>query len=217
MAIFRRAATSDTPGKPDPAAAAAKSAVDGRAAPEPMAVILPAIAALGSIASIAAVAWLAEDRTSARPRVKRRVDVILKDLETSCLGTAEILRRVVRHSPMFGLQGATSASPMKFGLIGTRVDAAQGQIYIHLVNDVATMLVLATQASFDTTNAIEDGEIDPPEALFYRFGEAQEKLNALLTTRGSTKASVEAALAVAETLAGLVRDLKTHKAAETKA
>ena len=188
-----------------------KPTEQNRAAPEPLAIILPALAALGSVASIAAVAWLAEDRTGNRPRVKRRIDVVLRDLETSCLGVAEILRRVIRHSPMFGLLGPSSTAAMKFGIIGTRVDPQQGQIYIHLVNDVATMLVLATQASFDTTNAIEDGEIEAPEALFYKFGAAQEKLNALLTTRGTTKATVEGALAIAETLAALVRVLKTHK------
>ena len=182
-----------------------------------MAIVLPAIAALGSVASIAAVAWLAEDRTGDRPRVKRRIDMILKDLETSCLGTAEILRRVIRHSPMFGLLGATSGAAMKFGLLGTRVDAQQGQIYVQLVNDVATMLVLATQASFDTTNAIEDGDINPPEALIYRFGEAQDKLNALLTARASIKLTVEAALSVAETLVVLVRELKTYKLSDPKA
>lgn len=213
MAIFRRPAST----APAPEMAAAKPVEAGRAAPEPLAIILPAMAALGSVASIAAVAWLAEDRTANRPRVKRRVDVILRDLETSCLGVAEIMRRVIRHSPMFGLLGATSTASLKFGLLGTRVDPQQGQIYIHLVNDVATMLVLATQASFDTTNAIEDGEIEPPEDLFYKFGAAQEKLNGLLATRTSLKATVEGALAVAENLAALTAVLKTHKFIESKA
>jgi len=223
MAIFRRNPPPAAPpggpqaSPPNQSTAGAARGVDpGRAAPEPMAIVLPAIAALGSVASIAAVAWLAEDRTADRPRVKRRVDVILKDLETSCLGTAEILRRVIRHSPMFGLQGATSGAAMKFGLLGTRVDAQQGQIYVHLVNDVATMLVLATQASFDATNAIEDGDITPPEALFYRFGEAQDKLNALMASRASIKASVETALMVAESLVALVRELKTYRLADPK-
>ena len=211
MAIFRRDPPSTVPSVAPRAPQSAKPTEPGRAAPEPLAIILPVIAALGSVASIAAVAWLAEERTAGRPRVKRRVDVVLKDLETSCLGSAEILRRVIRHSPMFGLVGTTSTAAMKFGLMGTRVDAQQGQVYIHLVNDAVTMLVLAAQASFDATNAIEDGDINPPEALFYRFGEAQEKLNALLASRASIKVTVEHALAIAENLVALVRDLKTHK------
>ena len=78
------------------------------------------------------------------------------------------------------------------------------------------MLVLASQASFDATNAIEDGDFNPPEQLFYRFGEAQEKLNALLAGRASTKSSVETTLAIAENLVVLVRELKTHKQSELK-
>jgi hypothetical protein len=223
MAIFRRTPPPSIPpggaASPIPPAApgaAPKLPDTGRAAPEPLSIILPAIAALGSIASIAAVTWLAEDRTGDRPKVKRRVDVVLKDLETSCLGTAEILRRVIRHSPMFGLLGATSAAPMKFGLLGARVDPQQGQIYIHLINDVATMLVLAAQASFDATNAIEDGDLTPPEELVYKFGDAQAKLTVLLSSRAPLKTTVETALAIAEAMVVPVRALKLHRAGEPK-
>jgi hypothetical protein len=229
MAIFRRTPPPLPPGTPPPGspvaaipskaaakAAAAKAQETTRAAPEPLSIILPAIAALGSIASIAAVAWLAEERTADRPKVKRRLDVILKDLETSCLGTAEILRRVIRHSPMFGLLGATSAAPLKFGLLGSRVDVSQGHIYVQLVNDVATMLVLATQASFDATNAIEDGDLTPSEALIYKFGDAQAKLTVLLSSRASLKTTVETALAVAESLVICVRELKALRSSESK-
>ena len=216
MAIFRRTPPAVGGTDPIPQRPAEKRIEPTRAAPEPLAVILPAIAALGSIASIAAVAWLAQDRITGRPRVKRRIGMILKDLETSCLGTAEILRRVIRHSPVFGLEGATSAAPMKFGMLGTRVNAHQSQTYVQLVNDTATMLVLATQSSFDATNSIEDGDIEPPEALFDRFGEAQQRLNGILSDRASTKTSVETALSVAETLVGLVQQLKAHKPSEPK-
>ena len=217
MAIFRRTPPPSSPPNGPPAIPlkspqpAVKMTESSRAAPEPLAIVLPALATLGSVAAIAAVAFLAEDRTSDRPRVKRRVDIILKDLETSCLGTAEILRRVIRHSPMFGLIGATSATPMRFGLIGARIDPQQSQIFVNLVNDVATMLVLAAQASFDAVNAIEDAEINAPEALMYKFGEEQAKLNALVVGRSSIKATVEGALAIAETLVSLVRELKTYK------
>jgi hypothetical protein len=221
MSIFRRtpppSCPPGTPQAPPPAASgpAPKLNETSRAAPEPLAIVLPAIAALGAITSIAAVAYLAEDRTSDRPRVKRRVDVILKDLETSCLGTAEILRRVIRNSPMFGLLG-TAGTPMRFGIVGARVDAQQSQMFIHLVNDVATMLVLATQASFDAINAIEDGEITPPEDLFDRFGEIQQKLNVLLAARANIKTQVEGALHLAEALSHLIRELKTQKPAGQK-
>lgn len=209
MSIFRRAPL--TPATAPPDKQQPKAPEPGRTAPDPLSIILPAIAALGAIAGIAAVAWLAEDRTADRPRVKRRADAILKDLETSSLGVAEILRRVIRHSPMFGLLGAAGATPIKFGIVGSRIDAAQSQTFIHLVNDVATMLVLATQAAFDAANAIEDGEINPPEDLLYRFGEVQEGMSKLLSSRASIKSTVEGALARAETLCGLVRELKGYQ------
>ena len=106
---------------------------------------------------------------------------------------------------------------MKFGLLGTRVEPQQSQIYIQLVNDVATMLVLATQAGQDATNAIEDGELEVPEALLYRFGDAQNKLNTLLVDRASIKVSVETALAIAEALAVVVREIKGPKRPDPKA
>ena len=117
---------------------------------------------------------------------------------------------------MFGLLG-NAGTPMRFGIIGARVDAQQSQMFIHLVNDVATMLVLATQASFDITNAIEDGEITPPEDLFDRFGEAQQKLTALLAARANIKTQVEGALALAEALSHMIRELKTQKPGVRKA
>jgi hypothetical protein len=218
MALFRKTPPPvSPPGGPEagiPGKATVKPSADGgRAAPEPLSILLPAVAALGAVSSIAAVAWLAEERTGERPRVKRRVDAILKDLETSCLGIAEILRRVIRLSPMFGLLGPTSGAPLKFGLLGTRVEPAQAQTYVLLVNDVATMLVLATQASFDMTSAIEDGDLEPPEELLHKFGAAQEKLSGLLSSRPSLKTTAETALAVAEGLVAAVRALKQHKSA----
>ena len=164
--------------------------------------ILPALASLGAIAGIAAVGWLAEERTAARPRVKRRVDVILRDLESATLGVGEILRRVIRQSPMFGLVGPASSAPMKFGLPGPRIDAGQGQLYTALVNDMASVLVLATQAAVEVTSAIEDGDLEPPEAFFDRLGAAQDRLNTLLSARAPAKAAVEGALAISDTLAG---------------
>jgi hypothetical protein len=187
---------------------------EGRTAPEPLSIVLPALAALGAVASIAAVAWVAQDRGDAdRPRVKRRIDVILKDLETSCIGVAEILRRVRRHAKQLGLDGPQGGLPLKLGLTGGRVEAAGGGVYKQLVNDLATMLVLATQNSFDAISAIEDGEIEAPESVFFGFGEAQEKLNRLLVQRASVRATIDHSIDVAQQLAGLVGELKRYKTA----
>lgn len=185
----------------------------GRTAPEPLSLILPIFAALGSIASIAAIAWVAQDRTADRPRVKRRVDVILKDLETSCLGLAEILRRLKRQGRHFGIDGPGGSSPLKFGLNGSRIDPAAGQLYHQLVNDLATMLVLATQNSFDAMNAIEDGEIEASDELLDGFATAQEQLNVLLTQRAGIRAVVDGTLDIAERLTVLIQQLKDQRTA----
>lgn len=186
---------------------------DGRTAPEPLSLVLPALAALGAVASIAAVAWVAQDREAGRAKVKRRIDVILKDLETSCLGIAEILKRVRRHARQLGLDGPQGGAPFKLGLNSGRVEEAGGAVYKALVNDLATMLVLATQNSYDAINAIEDGEIDAPEAVFFGFGEAQEKLNVMLTQRPGMRATIDHAIGVAQQLAVLVGQLKQYKTA----
>ena len=210
MAFLRRAPASSGPSKPITAAPAGQN---GRAAPEPLTLVLPVLAALGAISSIAVVAWVAQDRTGDRPRVKRRIDVILKDLETSCLGLNEILRRIKRHGRLFGLDGPNGAAAFKLGLNNARKEPAAGQMYHQIVNDLATMLVLATQNSFDTINAIEDGEIIAPESLFYGFAEAQEKLNVLMSQRTGIRGLVDGAMEVADHLAKLVQQLKTFRTA----
>jgi hypothetical protein len=118
---------------------------------------------------------------------------------------------MLRHSRRFGLEGSTSAVAPKFGLGSQRVDVATGQLYHQLVNDMATMLVLATQNSFDAINAIEDGEIQAPEEVFFGFGEAQQKLNALLAQRAGVRSMVEGCVGIGEQLTGLIRQLKQYK------
>lgn len=221
MSFFGRLAPKPAPPRARPAAvdaaaqAIAATAIEkaGRTAPEPLSLILPILAALGAVASIAAIAWVAQERTADRPRVKRRIDVILKDLETSCLGLAEILRRLKRHGRHFGIDGPTGAAPMKLGLNGSRIDPAAGQLYHQLVNDVATHLVLATQNSFDAMNAIEDGEIEAPDTVLDGFADAQEKLNILIAQRASIRATVDGSLASAEQLVDLIQQLKQQRGA----
>lgn len=219
MSFFGRLAPKPAPARPRPASAdaarelAAVAEKAGRTAPEPLSLVLPILAALGSVASIAAIAWVAQERTADRPRVKRRVDVILKDLETSCLGLAEILRRLKRHGRHFGIDGPAGAAPLKLGLNGSRIDPAAGQLYHQLVNDVATHLVLATQNSFDAMNAIEDGEIEAPDTVLDGFADAQERLNVLIAQRASIRAMVDGSLIAAEQLIDLIQQLKQHHSA----
>ena len=79
------------------------------------------------------------------------------------------------------------------------------------MNDIATMLVLASQNAFDVMCAIEDGEINAPEQLFYGFGEQQEHLNKLVQSRASLKVCVATGLEVADKLTLLVRELRRYK------
>jgi len=196
----------EDPGPPAPASAEG----DTRNAPDPFTAVLPAIAALGAVSSIATINWMAQEKTPERSRAKRKAGTALRDLESCCLGLTEIFRRFQRNPKLFAGEGA-AASPLKFGVHGPRVSAAQTQLYQQLVNDVASMLVLASQAAFDVMSAVEDGEINAPEELYFGFGECQERLNQLIQSRATIKASVDTGLEVADRLTVLVRDLKRHR------
>jgi hypothetical protein len=182
-----------------------------RLAPDPFTAVLPALAALGAIASIAAVNWTAQERTPDRARSKRKAGTALRDLETCCLGLQEIFRRFQRNPRLFAGEGAPASSPLKFGVHGPRVGTDAARLFQQLMNDVASMLVLASQNAFDVMSAVEDGEVNAPEELFFGFGEQQELLNKLIQARATLKASVDTGAEVATRLTALVRELKKHR------
>ena len=188
-----------------------ESEADMRMAPDPFAAVLPALAALGAIASIATINWSAMEKTPDRARARRKASTALRDLETCCMGLTEILRRFQRNPKLFAGEGAPASSPMKFGVHGSRVGIDAARLYQQLINDVASMLVLAAQNSFDVMCAVEDGEINAPEELFFGFGEQQERLNRLFAGRAPARLAIETGLDIADRLAALVRDLKRHK------
>lgn len=184
---------------------------DSRIAPDPFAAVLPALAALGAISSIATINWAQRERSADRLRPKRKAGTALRELETCCLHLTEIFRRFQRNPKLFTGEGAQGASPLKFGVHGPRVSTDQARLYQHVVNDVASMLVLASQNAFDVMCAVEDGMIEAPERIFFGFGECQDRLNKLIQNRATLKASVEAGAEIAGQLAGLVRELKTFR------
>jgi hypothetical protein len=192
-------------------AAAAGAAETTRNAPDPFTAVLPALAALGAIASIATINWSAEERSPERPKSRRKATTALRDLETCCMGLVEIFRRFHRHPKLFGGEGAAAGTPLKFGVHGTRVSADTARQYQQIMNDIASMLVLASQNAFDVMSAVEDGEIDAPEEVFYGFGECQDALNELIQQRATLKVSVEKGFAVASRLGRLVAELKKHR------
>ncbi len=156
---------------------------DTRMPPDPFAAVLPALAALGAISSIASIHWSGQEKTAARTRSKRKTGASLRDLETCCLGLSEIFRRFQRHPKVFAGEGAQASSPLKFGVHGTRIRADAQRLYLQLMNDIASMLVLAAQNAFDVMTAVEDGDINAPEEVFFGFGEQQEKLNKIIQNR----------------------------------
>ena len=188
------------------------SAVDQgtRCAPDPFAAVLPAIAALGAISSVATVNWVAQDMDGLRNRSRRKAGKALRDLENCCLGLQEIFRRFLRYPDVFGGAGGSAASPLKFGVHGPRLAAEETRFYQQVVNDTASMLVSATQNSFDVMAAVEDGSITAPEEVFFSFGEAQDRLNRLIQERATLAETVKVGAEVAEQLVGLVRKLRAH-------
>jgi len=189
----------------------APSDADTRIAPDPLAAVLPAISALAAIASIAAINWVGQERTPDRARSRRKAGVALRDLESCCMGLQEIFRRLQRSPKLFAGDGPAAASPLKFGVCGPRIDPALARSYHQLMNDIASMLVLASQNAFDVMSAIEDGEILAPEQLFFGFGEQQDALNKLVQNRATLRVIVETGGEVSERLTALVRELRTYK------
>jgi hypothetical protein len=184
---------------------------DTRMPPDPFAAVLPALAALGAIASIAAINWSGQEKVASRTRTKRKTGAALRDLETCCIGLAEIFKRFQKHPRVFAGGGGQAAAPLKFGVHGQRIRADAQKLYLQLMNDIASMLVLATQNAFDVMTAIEDGDIEAPEEIFFGFGEQQERLNEIIQSRVPLRVAVDTGSEIADKLVGLVRELKKHQ------
>jgi hypothetical protein len=184
---------------------------DTRMPPDPFAAVLPALAALGAIASIAAINWSGEDKVATRTRTKRKTGPALRDLETCCMGLVEIFKRFQKHPRVFAGGGGQASAPLKFGVHGQRIRADAQRLYLQLMNDIASMLVLATQNAFDVMTAVEDGDIEAPEEIFFGFGEQQEALNEIILSRVPLKVAVERGAEIADRLVALVRELKKHQ------
>ena len=194
-------------------AGAAPGADDGdtRMPPDPFAAVLPALAALGAIASIGAINWSGVAKETTRTRTKRKAGVALRDLETCSLGLAQIFKRFREHPRVFAGEGGQASAPLKFGVHGQRIRADAQRLYLQLMNDIASMLVLAASNAFDVMTAIEDGDIEAPEEVFFGFGEQQDRLNAILQARLPLRQAVDEGSAIADKLALLVGDLKNYK------
>jgi len=184
---------------------------DTRMPPDPFAAVLPALAALGAITSIAAINWSGQEKGSSRTRTKRKTTAALRDLETCCLAFANIFQRFQEHPNVFAGEGGQAAAKLKFGVHGRRIRADAQRLYLRLMNDIATHMVLAAQSAFDVMTAIEDGDIEAPEEVFYKFGEEQDRLNTIIQDRLPLKGAVDMGAQISDRLTQLVRELKSHQ------
>ena len=148
----------------------------------------------------------------AGPCIVGEAGVALRDLESCCMGLQEIFKRLHRNPKLYAGDGPGATAPLKFGVCGPRIDQTLARAYHQVMNDIASMLVLASQNAFDVMSAVEDGEIQAPEQLFYGFGEQQDRLNKLIQGRATLKVSVETGADVSDRLTALVRELKKYKA-----
>jgi hypothetical protein len=180
-----------------------------RVGPDPVTVILPALAALGAIASVAAMNWACSD-LGERRRARRNAAHVLRDLERDCLDLQDTFRRLVRGLPDLASGGGTSALPFKLGVHGLEVNDDSYPLYQSLVSSLGSLIVRASQDAYDLMLSIEDGSVAPPEEVFYAFAEAQDRLNQILAQRPSLKVTVETGFDIAIKLTGVVEELKGH-------
>jgi hypothetical protein len=61
--------------------------------------------------------------------------------------------------------------------------------------------------------AIEDGDVDAPEDVFFGFGEQQDRLNEIMQSRVPLRVAVDRGAEIADRLITLVRELKKHQKA----
>jgi len=191
--------------------ASAGPSADTRIAPDPFIVVLPALSALAAVTCIASVTWASQETSPDRSRTKRKAAAALRDLETCCVGLQEVFNRLKRNRKLFGGTGPSAAAPLKFGVHGPRITPDDTRLFHQLMNDTASMLVLATQNAFDVMAAVEDGGLRPPDSVFAGLGEAQDRLNELIENRSSLRETVDTGTEIAAHLLGLVREIKTAR------
>ena len=183
-----------------------------RVGPDPLTLILPALAALGGIVSIASLNWAARDGEANRRLGRRNAASVLRNLERDCVDLQDAFRRLVRGLPGITSGGGTTALPMKFGVHGLDVTPQTYPIYQSLLASLSSLVARTCQHSYDLMGAIEDGSIEPPESLFFAFSDQQERLNQLLgVPRPSLKATVETGYDIAVKLSALIDELGAHR------
>lgn len=132
----------------------------------------------------------------------------MQELETCSLGLSEIFRRFQRLFEAPAADRRRQAIPMKFGIQGGRVSDEHVGLYNRLINDTAAMLVLASENAGAVMRGVENGAIDPSEAVMIAFGECQDELNQLLATRATLQLSIEKGIELSDRLTALIREMR---------
>ena len=184
-----------------------------RVGADPLTIILPALEALDVVASDDAANWAGRASLDAdRRQGRRNTALVLRNLERDCLDLQDAFKRLVRGLPGITHGGGTTSLPMKFGVHGLDVTPDSYPIYQSLLASLSSLVARTAQHSYDLMGAIEDGTIDPPEEIFFGFGDQQERLNQLLAfPRPSLKATVETGFDIAVKLTGLIDEMGSYR------
>jgi hypothetical protein len=173
-------------------------------------VALPGLSVLGTIASLAALAWSAGEPPGTAVRGGRKASLVLRDLESDCLGMLEALRKLNRALREAGGAKTLAATPFKFGLLGSPSARESQSLYRALLADMSRLGISAHANVLEILAAVQQGLIEAPDEAFYGFGECQERLNLLLAERRGLSAVIEGCVAVADQLRRHVVALKAY-------
>lgn len=179
-----------------------------RLAPDPVAAILCVLSALAAVASIAALNWVIDENAGERTQNRRKPRNTLRDLEQNCLALRDVLKRLDRNLQLFASDRGSITTPIKFGVHALQVPHGSAALHQAVVSDIATLFDETSRNSFEVMALIADGELDPPEDVYFRFAEVQERLNTLLINRFGLRETLDEGKRIAEALANLIQALK---------
>ncbi|MEL6373596.1 MAG: hypothetical protein AAFR04_06465, partial [Pseudomonadota bacterium] len=89
-------------------------------APDPLAVVLPALCALGPIAGIGVMDLLAQEPDDGRKRTRGKPAHILRDLVGCCRDLEGLFKRIAQHPSLFAAQMGAGSAQAKFGMVPSR-------------------------------------------------------------------------------------------------
>ncbi|MEL6289837.1 MAG: hypothetical protein AAFQ42_14675 [Pseudomonadota bacterium] len=180
-----------------------------RLAPDPVSNVLVAIGALASVASIAALNWVVETDLEEPAGNRRKPRAVLRELEKQCHAIAEVLRRLERNLLLFSDAQGSAATPIKFGVHAIQVPSGSMGLHQSIVGELASLFDATARTTAETMALVSDGEIEPPEDVYFAFADVQSRLNTLLVERRSLRTTITASIDIATKLGELVQSMRT--------